>query len=405
MDIILFSTQYFEEPTWTNKQHIAVRLASMGHRVVYVNPAAPISPWKYSLLGHLIRAARGDLPGNGFLTFTHVAQKNLWVVTPPFLVPRRFGFVRRINLRITTLGTLRLLHRLIRLIGFEKPVFWIYRPEAVWFVGRLNESLVFYDCVDDYVDYSIYPFEEDNERIRRDEAELLARADLVTASSRYLYEAKSSANPNTHYVPNVAEAAHFARAAEGNVHIPAGVNGFPKPRIGFAGAVESYKLDTDLLATISDERPAWQIILIGPTAVGDPELDTLKAKPNVHFFGPRPYDELPDYLAAMDVLIIPYRLNEYTRGCFPIKFFEYLATGKSLVCTELPALAEYGGIVPLVSDPIEFVKTIEAALAGAQDVARQARIDTAFDNTWEKRISSLLGLIDSTLQTLPKTRL
>lgn len=398
MDIVLFSTQYFEDPTWTNKQHIAVRLAAAGHRVIYVDPAAPISPRKYSLPGHLARAIRGDLAGARFLSFTYVARKNLWVVTPPFLVPRRSVFVRRLNRRITTRGVLKRLRKLMRRLKFEKPVLWIYRPEAVWFAGRLNERLVFYDCVDDYVDYPIYPFDEDNERIRRDEAELLARADLVTTSSRHLYERKSPANPNTYYVPNVADAAHFARAAEADVHIPPDVANLPEPRVGFAGAVESYKLDTALLSAMADERPAWQIILIGPAALGDPELDALTAKPNVRLLGLRPYAELPDYLATMDVLVIPYRLNEYTQGVFPIKFFEYLATGKPVVCTELPALTEYGGIVPLVSDPPTFIETVERALAGEQDDKRRDRVELAFENTWEKRIGKLSGLIDETIR-------
>lgn len=396
MDIVLFSTQYFDDPTWTNKQHIAARLAAMGHRVIYVDPASPISPYKYSLPGHLARALRGFLSGNKFLTFTWAARKNLRVVTPPFLVPRRFGFVRRINHWITTHWVLQRLHRLTRQLGFRRVILWIYRPEAVYFIGRLNERFVIYDCVDDYVDYPIYHFDEDNERIRRDEIDLLARADLVTTSSKPLFDRKSKSNPNTHYVPNVADAVHFARAGEGKVHIPPDIRNLPKPRVGFAGAVENYKLDTGLLSYVSDIRPDWQIVLIGPAESGNPELSALTTKPNVCLLGPRPYEELPNYLAAMDVLVIPYRLNEYTKDCFPIKFFEYLATGKPVICTELPALAGYRETVTLVSDPAGFVAAVEEALAGKQDDTRQSRISLAFDNTWEKRIGKLLNLIAET---------
>jgi hypothetical protein len=286
MDIVLFSTQYFEDPTWTNKQHIAARLAAMGHRVIYVDPASPVSPYKYSLPGHLARALRGFLSGNKFLAFTWVARKNLWVITPPFLVPRRFGFVRRINRWITTQWVLRRLRRLTRRLGFRRVVLWIYRPEAVYFVGRLDERFIIYDCVDDYVNYPIYHLEEDNERIRRDETDLLARADLVTTSSKPLYERKSQSNPNTHYVPNVADAAHFARAAEANGDVPPDIANVPKPRIGFAGAVENYKLDAGLLSYVANERPDWQIVLIGPAESGNPELDALTAKPNVRILGP-----------------------------------------------------------------------------------------------------------------------
>jgi glycosyltransferase involved in cell wall biosynthesis len=98
----------------------------------------------------------------------------------------------------------------------------------------------------------------------------------------------------------------------------------------------------------------------------------------------------------MDVLVIPYRLNEYTKDCFPIKFFEYLATGKPVICTELPALADYGETVTLVSDRAGFVTAVDEALAGKQDDTRQARISLALDNTWEKRIEKLLNLIEET---------
>ncbi len=393
MDVILFSTQYFEESTWTNKQHIAVRLAAMGHRVIYVDPGSRVSPRKYSLPGQLARAVRGELPAKCFFGFSYEVRENLWVVTPPTQIPRRLRFIRRLNERITTRGNLRRIRGLARRLGFKHPVLWIYRPEAVWFAGRLGEAVVFYDCVDDYVEYPVYPFPEENERIRRDEAELLARADLVTTTSHYLYEQKSPANPNTHYVPNVADAAHFARAADADILIPVDVARLPQPRIGFAGAVHNYKLDTGLLTAVSDERPDWQIILIGPAAVGDPGIDGLVARPNVHLLGPRPYDDLPAYLAAMDVMVIPYRLNEYTRSCFPIKFFEYLATGKPTVCTSLPALADFGGVLPLVSDRAGFIAALEDALAGGQDGLRQARVELAFENTWEKRIATLLELV------------
>ena len=35
-DIVMFSTADWSTPYWTNKQHIASRLAARGHRLLYV---------------------------------------------------------------------------------------------------------------------------------------------------------------------------------------------------------------------------------------------------------------------------------------------------------------------------------------------------------------------------------
>ena len=35
-DVVLLATADWDHPFWTNKQHVAVALASLGHRVLYV---------------------------------------------------------------------------------------------------------------------------------------------------------------------------------------------------------------------------------------------------------------------------------------------------------------------------------------------------------------------------------
>ena len=39
-----------------------------------------------------------------------------------------------------------------------------------------------------------------------------------------------------------------------------------------------------------------------------------------------------------EVALIPYAANEYTRSCFPLKLYEYLAAGKPAVASGLPEL-------------------------------------------------------------------
>ena len=69
------------------------------------------------------------------------------------------------------------------------------------------------------------------------------------------------------------------------------------------------------------------------------------ALPNVHFLGRKPYDEVARYMAAMDVLIMPWNHSEWIKACNPIKLKEYLAVGRPVVTTDFPALDGWRDLV------------------------------------------------------------
>ena len=79
---------------------------------------------------------------------------------------------------------------------------------------------------------------------------------------------------------------------------------------------------------------------IGPVKV---DLETLKKNSNLHFFPPVTYNELPKYLAGIDVYIIPYKVNELSRYINPLKLKECLAVGKPVVSTPLPEVLKITG--------------------------------------------------------------
>ena len=115
-------------------------------------------------------------------------------------------------------------------------------------------------------------------------------------------------------------------------------------------------------------------------------LALLAAQPNVVWVGPKPYAELPAYVAAFDVGLIPYLSNAYTQSCFPLKLYEYLAAGKPVVATGLPALADIDSEVALVNgESADVAEAITAALDRSGDDARDHRMSLAAQNTWESR--------------------
>jgi len=100
----------------------------------------------------------------------------------------------------------------------------------------------------------------------------------------------------------------------------------------------------------------------------------------------RPYPELPAYLAAADICILPAHKVGLMENIVPIKMYEYMAAGKPVIATRLPGLVrEFGqdhGVV-YVDDPRDVVKTaIHLADAGEIPHLGASARDFVSRNDW-----------------------
>ena len=116
----------------------------------------------------------------------------------------------------------------------------------------------------------------------------------------------------------------------------------------------------------------------------------------------RQHDELPRYVKAFDVGIVPYRLTEYTANVYPTKLNEYLAMGIPVVATDLPEIrrfnAEHGGIVSIAAGAGAFAAAIRQALQRPAPEVIERRVAVAHTNSWQNRIVAMSGLIDEAIE-------
>ncbi|MHA1568810.1 MAG: glycosyltransferase, partial [Alphaproteobacteria bacterium] len=117
---------------------------------------------------------------------------------------------------------------------------------------------------------------------------------------------------------------------------------------------------------------------------------------NAHFMGRQGPRDLPAIMAGFDICFIPYVIDRYTRGVLPLKFFEYLATGKPVISTPLPELAQYGEMIDLASGAEPFAEAIEKRLS--DDPHQKQRIELASKNSWEHRIHQILSILEKVYQ-------
>lgn len=380
LDIVCFSTAHWDAKLWTNRQRLMSILAER-HRILFVEPGLFNKEYTKNLVGD---DPRRFLPSN----WIREVKRNLWVYAPNILpLYREPDVARRAGWKIA----LTQIRRFCRAHHFDAPVLWTYTPESAAILGQLRERLVVYDCVDNYAATPYYARKPERaKRLQELERALLQQADVVTVTSRNLYDEKRRWSQNTHYVPNVGDAEHFGRALLDSTPIPDDMGNIPHPIIGFIGAVNSYKVDFPLLAEAAQARPDYHFVLIGPLGgwADDGGLSMLD-HPNIHLLGPREYESLPGYLKAFDVCMIPYLQNEYTNGVFPLKFYEYLAGGKAIVSTSLPSLSEHREFCYLAADVSEFVALLSCALAETDDALRRARVEFAQKNTWNHRAARI----------------
>lgn len=383
---------------WTNKQHIMSRLAKE-HRVIHMDFRVSFP------LSFAARALRHDpslllhpkrLWSEGIIK--QEGAGNLYVGKswgPPAL--ELLPHTNAVRDHYQYDAKVRLVEEYLSREGIENAIIWVYHPGFGEAALRLKRSLLVYDCVDQYTAFPAY--KDCKEWLAAREEKLCKNADLVFTTAPALYEKKRGYNPEgTHYVHNVGDADHFKKALASSTTVPADLAALPKPVVLFVGAVSNYKLNIDWMLALARERPSYQLALIGPIGVSDPSTNVskLKALPNVHVLGTRDYAELPAYLKGCDVAVIPYRLNEYTESVFPIKFFEYLATGKPVVVSRLPALDGFLDSVRVADDEASFIAQCDDAIASHGAGADQ-RVALAEANSWSKRVSDLMQLIEQKL--------
>ncbi|MDX6511629.1 MAG: hypothetical protein QOE36_1133 [Gaiellaceae bacterium] len=371
--IICVSTADWDAPLWTNKQHLMMRLAERGFRVLYIDspghraPAA--SAQDASRIWRRLRAWR---------PFARPVADRLLRDSPLVVPLHGRPLVDRLNARLLAAR----LRRNRRRWHLDDAVLWAYSPAALQLYDPSWHRCLVYHCVDDL---GAYPGVS-TERFRRAERALVERADVCIASSRPLLgHLRALGAEEPVYWPNPADTKAFAASRR-----PAGPHQ-GHPVAGFVGAIQEHKVDVELLRLCAERLPHWTFRLVGPVGLGlrSTTIDPASFPPNVTFTGTVARDSLPEVVAEFDVGLIPYRLNDYTEHVFPMKVFEYLAAGIPVVSTPLPSLVgEVEHVVFAEGDGFA-----AAIVAAGRDERGDERSRYAAGFSWERRVDEAVALV------------
>ncbi len=386
MDILLLSTADWEHPFWTNKQHVAVELANSGHRVIYLDSLGlrKISVDKRDG-NRIIRRLK-----RVFLS-PRLVRPSLWIISPLIIPGFQKGIIFWIN-RMLLSGTL--IYAYMKL-GFKCDILWTYSPATSLYFNPSSFKDSIYHCVDDIGAQPNMPTLD----LKKTEIKTAQEVNHIVVTTKTLKERLQPFCKSIHTMPNVVEYEHFANPSRRSIDSAKIIfDKIPKPIVGFVGAISNYKIDFELLLYAADQNPNYSFVLIGSIGEGDPRTDAseLLKRKNIFFLGPKPYEEIPGLMSFFDIGILPSRKNKYTEAMFPMKFFEYLASGLPVTAIEIPSLIPYKSFIKLCKTPESFSNAIVQNISSCKDPKeRRIRQNLARSNSYKARTERMLGLLNN----------
>lgn len=316
-------------------------------------------------------------------------MSNITVYAMPPVLPfyNKHRFINKINQkRLATFVRSRMKEH-----GFEDPVLWVYHPSSVDAVDHIPHSALVYDCVDRH---SGYPGFINPAVVNKMEAELAAKCDVVFATAKGLFDTLSQYNKNTFLIPNGANYELFSRVDDPALPIPDDLFTIRKPVLGFTGALQEC-INYDFVAYAAKRRPDWSFVFIGSPLPGV-DLSVLSGLPNVHLLGRKNYKDVVNYLAYFDVCLNIFKPGDLSKDVSPLKFYEYLATGKPIVSTPQPEqVLEYSDVVYIASTPEEFVEKCSEAISERSNWHTKRRRELGKASSWDSRVSEMRQILSN----------
>lgn len=277
------------DETWRRNQHFSAQLVRQGlvRTLLFVEPP---------ILGRLGRQFQPE-PG-------------IQVLRPTLLVPKRAGGLALVG-RWLRFGALR---------GVD--ILWVNDPQlGVHCLGGRTEAV--YDVTDDW-----RSFDQPQHIVRRiveaeDRLALLARTIVCSDVLARRWQQRYLRSPPV--VQNAVDLEAF-RVAK-----PVALAG-ARPHFGYVGTLHAQRLDVPLLLDLADLTQGT-VHLVGPDALDGISRNALEAHPRILLHPPVPAAAVPRWMKAMDVLLCPHLINEFTLSLDAIKSHEYLASGRPVVAT------------------------------------------------------------------------
>jgi len=345
-------------------------LAQCARNVIFIENFPKRLPRFYELNRVLMRILYHGRPRAIKYQDSLIQKNNIFIITPFSFPPVNFIF----NLLNRRFFFPVLIRRIKKDYNLNQTIIFCFLPTqaSLDFIELFKPKLLIYYCVSNFIADPLSPKD-----IVQTEFRVLKEADMVVCDSDFLYQSKREIRDDIVQVLPAVDFALFNQSDNGMVTGPI-------KRVCYFGGINNIRIDFQIIDSIASDN--IEVRLIGPIRDCIPELPK-----NVKIFGMVEYKNLPHYLKDCDCLILPYKVNEFTKGVIPAKLFECFATGKPVIATALPDLLLYRDVINIASTPKEFINIIKNInLYETKDkyekrikIAKEHSEDRQFNRLWE----------------------
>lgn len=384
-------------------QKLADQFQAMSIPVTYVQPssvseqfsgnltvlvkALAVSIW-YHLLA--VAAILFPIPPKKDKSITPHEGESLAIISMPMIIPpNKFDsqFVEWLTASVYRQFVLRE----IRPDDGEKSVAIFQNPFWGKIIERGDFNVMCYDCLDDV---GLYAGNASLERFSSYEGRLIENSDfVVTTAAKLEVDLKAKHFSRSVYrIPNGVDYDWFRNEAA-RATIPHDLNSMKRPVVGYVGLIAGWT-DYELITEVAGRMPDVSFVFVGPFELKERRRQLLTL-PNIFWLDKKPYAEIPGYIKAFDVCIIPFRQGSIAETTNPVKIFEYFALGKPVVATQMNELIPFANerLLWIGNSPEAFVQSLREALAETSPERRQTRMQVAERNSWQNHAQSFLTAI------------
>lgn len=374
---------------WKRNQSMMAELAKQDfvNRVIFVSPHVSIRNIfkRKNRNSHISFSVSDKL-------FPRKRTPNLWEYTPLHFLPLK-GRIPALELMET-----RMMLQIIRQLNAHKPYILFMNCPNIFSQYLLDNllkhaELSIFDFSDDFLE--LVHTKKSKDFFFRNITKYAQAADIVLTVNDHLKEKYSFLNPNIHVIRNATNYYNFDRMQYKSIAFLERIRSAKMPILGYSGMVNTSRIDFSLLDFLVEKRPNWQFVFIG-TADSTFTGRYLQYR-NVHHLSPVDYHRLPDHIRYFDVAIVPFEINEHTKGNDLLKFHDYLAMGKAVVSTETGGARDLKDVIRIAQRPYDFLEEVEKALIGCTPEDILKRKSVALINSWHNRIKELEELMENRL--------
>lgn len=368
-----------------NAAHNYAQALAIHHRVLYIDPPqSPLSPIRYGL-------RRDTWPRLRSVADRRLRSRGPLTVFGPLSLPP----VEDPRMRALSLPLVRTqIRRAVSHAGLDRPVVVAWRALAE-LTGVANEALRV-AVIMDHPAAGAALLDRAAAELEAETSTTCRAADVICATSHPVQELLAERGWASDLLPFGFPgdlAATFDAAVE-----PREYAALPRPLLGYTGSIDD-RLDFKLIIRLADRFSHGSLVFVGAIS---PRLSAqahraLAARRNIHLLGSRSRTSLPAYIRYLDLALMPYADNLFTRHQSPMKVWEYLYAGPPIVGIASPELRHYPPpLVNYAESADDMLALAERALADPA-TGRDERRRFALANSWEDRAAQLDEIVEEAI--------